>query len=113
MPTWQKPDRANGQPPFSHARQVLLDPSPGRRRLLFLDGVFRPWDGRPTIGTAFSANPQYDFSALGTEDWAHWGRGGVYTNSDRKSSGGAKISNVAKVGAWSGGAAKASVYSAN
>ncbi len=39
----------------------------------------------------------FDLTALGTEDWAHWGTGGIFPGFDHKATGGGKISNVSEV----------------
>jgi hypothetical protein len=48
-----------------------------------------------------AASGGYNLTTLGSSDWAHWGRGAVYGNLDRKSSGGGQISNVTSVGSGS------------
>jgi len=40
----------------------------------------------------------YNLTSLGTSDWIHWGRGGVYGNVDRKKTGGSQISGVSIIG---------------
>ena len=49
-------------------------------------------------GSAAAAASSYNFTTLGTTDWAHWGRGGTYGNFDHKATGGSQISNVTVVG---------------
>ena len=50
-------------------------------------------------GSSAAAASSYNFTTLGTTDWAHWGRGGTYGNFDHKATGGSQISNVTVVGA--------------
>jgi hypothetical protein len=61
-------------------------------------------------GQQITAAASYNLTSLGTEDWAHWGRGGVLGNFDHKATGGSQISNIAIVGsgAVSGGYSTAS-----
>jgi hypothetical protein len=49
-------------------------------------------------GAQSAAASSYNLAALGTTDWAHWGRGGVYSNFDHKATGGSQISDVTTVG---------------
>ncbi len=55
-----------------------------------------------TGGQAIAAS-SYNLTALGTADWAHWGRGGTYGNFDHKSAGASQISNVTTLGSGSYG----------
>jgi hypothetical protein len=48
-------------------------------------------------GSYTEADPSYDLTALGTADWAHWGRAGE-TNFDHKRTGWGQISDVTSVG---------------
>ena len=61
----------------------------------------------PATGTlrrsAATAAASYNLTALGTADWAHWGRAGAYSNFDHDATGGSQISNVNTVGAGSYG----------
>jgi hypothetical protein len=66
----------------------------------FTVNITPPNLGGSLSGTLVEANlAGYNLTSLGTSDWAHWGRGGVYGNLDRKSSGRRQISNVTSVGA--------------
>jgi hypothetical protein len=49
-------------------------------------------------GQQVTAASSYNLTTLGTEDWAHWGRGGTYGNFDHKATGNSQISNVTVVG---------------
>jgi len=60
---------------------------------------YRPPDH--SSGQVATAASSYNLTTLGTRDWAHWGRGGSYSNFDHKSTGGSQISNVTVVGAGS------------
>ncbi len=40
---------------------------------------------------------RYHLTTLGTIDWAHWGRAGVYANYDHKAAGGSMISGVTEI----------------
>jgi hypothetical protein len=86
--------------------------------------VVQSSSGGALSGAQSVAAASYNLSNLGTSDWAHWGRGGVYGNFDHKSNGGSQISNVTVVGSggsqggytdssrsvsWTGGAPTASV----
>ena len=54
-------------------------------------------------GSYSAASASYNLTALGTLDWAHWGRGGNLSNFDHDAAGGSQISNVTKVGSGSYG----------
>jgi subtilase family serine protease len=60
--------------------------------------------GGSLAGTAASAAASYNLTTLGTTDWAHWGRSGVATNVDHKSTGASQISAVTQLGAGQHGA---------
>jgi hypothetical protein len=60
--------------------------------------------GGSLSGSEVSAGSSYTLTTLGSTDWAHWGRNGVYGNFDHKASGGSQISNVMIVGSGSYGA---------
>lgn len=49
------------------------------------------------VGSQITAVSSYNLTTLGTTDWAHWGRGGVYGRFDHKASGGSQISNVTQI----------------
>jgi hypothetical protein len=49
-------------------------------------------------GSQATAASSYNLTALGTSDWAHWGRANVAANFDHKSTGASQISNVTKLG---------------
>ncbi len=49
-------------------------------------------------GVQAVAASSYNLTALGTSDWAHWGRGNVYGNFDHKAAGSSQISNVTVLG---------------
>lgn len=59
--------------------------------------------GGSISGVEAAAASSYNLTSLGTSDWAHWGRGGIYGNFDHKASGGSQISNVTAVGSGSHG----------
>jgi hypothetical protein len=54
--------------------------------------------GGSLAGSQATAASAYNLTALGTSDWAHWGRGGVYGNFDHDATGGSQISNVTVLG---------------
>ena len=54
--------------------------------------------GGSLAGTESAAAASYNLTALGTSDWAHWGRAGSGSNFDHDASGGSQISNVTEVG---------------
>jgi fibronectin type 3 domain-containing protein len=49
-------------------------------------------------GSQATAAAGYNLTAIGTSDWAHWGRGGVYGNFDHDATGNSQISNVNVLG---------------
>ena len=59
--------------------------------------------GGSISGSYSAAASSYNLTALGTLDWAHWGRGGNASNFDHDASGGSQISNVTKLGPGSYG----------
>ena len=50
------------------------------------------------VGQQSTASSGYNLTTLGTTDWIHWGRGGTYGATDRKSTGNKQISDVTVVG---------------
>jgi hypothetical protein len=54
--------------------------------------------GGSLVGAQATAASGYNLTSLGASDWVHWGRGGVYGNVDRDSSGNSQISNVSVLG---------------
>jgi hypothetical protein len=65
-------------------------------------GTFNIAIPNPTLGalagSRATALASYNLTALGTSDWAHWGRGATYGNLDHKATGNSQISNVSVVG---------------
>ncbi len=59
--------------------------------------------GGSLAGSEATAASGYNLTTLGTSDWAHWGRGGVYGNFDHDATGGSQISNVTVLGSGSVG----------
>jgi hypothetical protein len=60
--------------------------------------------GGSISGVESAGASSYNLASLGTSDWAHWGRGGIYGNFDHKASGNSQISNVTVVGSGDHGA---------
>jgi hypothetical protein len=63
----------------------------------FAVNIAAPGTGSLT-GQQVTAAANYNLTTLGTEDWAHWGRAGVYGNFDHKATGNSQISVVSVVG---------------
>jgi hypothetical protein len=112
---------ATGLPDGSHSLQLVVSQNHNPNSLDYftqIDGFIAlpstvtppppPPPGSLT-GSSAGADPAcFDLTALGTFDWAHWGRGGSYGNFDDKASGGGQISDVTVVGSGNisiGGAA--------
>jgi len=102
---------ATGLPAGNHTIQVVVAQSHNPNSLDFytqIDGFIAlpatssSGGGGALSGSSAGADPNgYDLTALGTSDWAHWGRGGVFGNLDDKASGGGQISDVSQVGGGS------------
>ena len=54
--------------------------------------------GGSLSGSAGTTAPGTNLTALGTSDWAHWGRGESYAAVDRKASGGSQIGALGQTG---------------
>ncbi|MCI0539945.1 MAG: Ig-like domain-containing protein [Verrucomicrobiales bacterium] len=72
--------------------------------------VVVPPSGAGELGgtlTPAAFGDRFDLTALGTSDWAHWGRGGTYPTFDHKAAGGSQISDVIEVETEAGDSGKA------
>ena len=70
--------------------------------------------GGQLTGTITDPAPNgYDLTAQNASDWVDWGRGGFYTNVDRKATGGAQISGLTEIVGDGFGATNDSVFSAS
>jgi hypothetical protein len=101
---------ATGLPAGDHTIQLVVAQTNNPNSLDFftqIDGfIVLPGSGGggggSLAGSSAGADPSgYDLTALGTFDWAHWGRGGGFGNFDDKATGSGQISDITLVGSGS------------